>query len=165
MFIPRSRKINLDVNNNDLSINITTNKSTDIISRMYDSITTNNLEAFKKIYNDEYLCDPEVFDYFKYEDENNNWWVNTYSLCKCSNKNTEPEHIHRNMNIRKCNCVNGKRYLAYLNIFNSQLGCICYDTNPTTIFIDTSMDTNFTQYLQNSGPLDLTYTQFCYLEK
>ena len=68
MFIPRSRKINLDVNNNDLSINITTNKSTDIISRMYDSITTNNFETFTRIYNDEYLCDPEVFDYFKYED-------------------------------------------------------------------------------------------------
>lgn len=158
MPLPRSRVISF-VNNIDISVS----ETEIVLLKLYDSITTNNLDEFKKIYETEYISNIEVCDYFRFEDENNNWWVNTYSLCTCSNKYAEPEHIHRNMNTRRCNCVNGKRYLAYLSAFNAQLGCICYDTNPNPKLLDLpAVNTTIQSYLLQDGPIDLTYSQFYY---
>ena len=160
--IPRSRKITF-TNSTTLDQTLVANN---VVSRLQESILDNNFEEFKKIYETEYIHDPAICDYFNYEDENNNNWVNTYSLCICPNKETEPEHVHKNMNNRQCNCANGKRYLTYLCVFNVQLGCICYDTNPSIYNIkDKHTNTKFTSYLLQDGPIDLTYEQFYYEKK
>lgn len=155
MFIHRSRKIG--------TTNGTNNDSYKVLARLNDSICSNNIEEFKKIYETEYICNPEICDHFRYEDENNNWWVNSYSLCTCPVK--EPDHIHRNMNVRQCNCVDGKRYLAYLFAFNAHIGCIHNDTNIHNDKKLEEMNTEIKTYLMNDGPIDLTYTQFYYEKK
>ena len=161
-YIPYSRKITFD---GDIEQSITDSYSA--VSRLQDCIMSGNLEEFKKIYETEYINNPAIYDYFKYEDENNNNWVNTYSPCTCVNKEEEPEHVHRNMNIRQCNCSNGKRYLAYLCAFNAELGCICFDTNPINKPpIESGLHIRkceeFKSYLLQDGPIDLTYEQFYY---
>jgi len=175
-YISKKRVINFNTTNN-LSVNtdLLTNNSYDVVSRLHKSILCNNFEEFKNIYITEYLYNPEICDYFKYEDENNNWWVNTYSLCECVNKEDEPVHIHKNMNTRQCNCINGKRYLAYLCAFNMPLGCICYDTNPVNlkplvnlnpqVNLDSSINEEIKHYLLKCGPIDLSYNQFYYNKK
>ena len=154
MSIPFSRKITTDLS----QVAKPDNKSVAVVSRLHDSIISRDLPLFEKIYNTEYLYDPEVFDEFRFEDENNNNWFNTYSLCTCENKKDEPVRIHRNMNVRKCNCINGKRYLAYLMAYNIGVGSICYDTNCKNE--DAPQDIRW--YLIKNGPIDLTYEQFYY---
>ena len=145
--------------NNDLLSDL----SYQLVSKMQDSINTNNLEKFKQMYTEEYISNPDICDFFKFDDENNNWWFNSYSLCCCSNKEDEPDRIHRHMYVRPCNCSNGKRYLAYLSAFNYshrvELG-YCYDTNPkcSKSSKPTSKHaTSIQQFLLNDGPIDLTY--------
>ena len=71
-YIPYSRKITFD---GDIEQSIIDSYSA--VSRLQDCIMSGNLEEFKKIYETEYINNPAIYDYFKYEDENNNNWVNT----------------------------------------------------------------------------------------
>ncbi len=158
MPIPFSRKITTDL----LQVAEPDNKSVAVVSRLQDSIISRDLPLFEKIYSTEYLYDPEVFDEFRFEDENNNNWFNTYSLCTCENKKDEPMRIHRHMNVRKCNCINGKRYLAYLMAYNIGVGSICYDTNCKNVKQNEDAPLDIRWYLIKNGPIDLTYEQFYY---
>jgi hypothetical protein len=39
--------------------------------------------------------------------------LNFYPECSCCNKESEPIKIHEHLYIQRCNCENGKRYLAF----------------------------------------------------
>ena len=160
-YIHQARKIVFNSNSNlSLDSNIKkVNDSNKVINKLNECIRLNNFEEFKKIYITEYLFNSKIHDYFKYEDENNNNLYNTYSLCTCINNTVEP--YHKNMNIKQCNCINGKRYFAFLSAFNNQLGCICYDTNPKNLE-QSIIYTEIMLYLLKDGPIDLLYEQFYY---
>jgi hypothetical protein len=138
-------------------------KSYQTVMRMQVCIYANDFEGFKKIYEEEYISNPEICDFFKFDEEEHNWWVNTYSLCECANKADEPDRIHRHMYVRPCSCANGKRYLAYLCAFNASFKeeNYYYDTNPRHI-TEKPVLTNFQKYLSENGPLDLTYKELVY---
>ena len=145
-----------DENNIDLLSDL----SYQIVSKMHHCIDVNNLAQFKQLYTEEYIYNPNICDFFKFDYENNNWWFNSYSLCTCSNKKNDPDRIHRHMYVRPCNCSNGKRYLAYLSAFNSHRVELdyCYDTNPKgSKNFNTTFVTPIQQFLLDDGPIDLTY--------
>lgn len=167
-YVPEQRMLTFDTNGkpvaeDPLFEDLLADKSYIIVARLQESILANNYELFKKIYEEEYISNLEICDFFKFEEENNNWWFNSYSLCECSNKNEEPDRIHKYMYIRPCCCRNGKRYLAYLCAFNAGLKDpgYYYDTNPTYL-TDKGTITPIKQYLLEDGPLDLTYKEKFY---
>lgn len=136
-------------------------KSYQIVMRLHDSVYAKDIECFKKIYEEEYINNPNIVDFFKYDEEEHDWWFNTYRFCRCANKDDEPDRIHRHMYIRQCGCSNGKRYLAYLCAYNAQ-------QDETTYYYDTSLNkttehiSEIQQYLLDDGPLDLKYTNLLY---
>ena len=145
--------------------NLKEDKSYQTIMRLQCCVYAKDLEGFKKIYEEEYINDPSIVDFFKFDEEEHNWWFNTYSLCECANKTDEPDRIHRHMYVRPCGCANGKRYLAYLCAFNASFKeeTYYYDTNPRDI-IENPVLTKFQRYLSENGPLDLTYKELTYKE-
>ena len=158
MYFPGQRRLTFDQDN----VTIVSDVIVSVVEKLDNSIRSNNIEEFKKIYKTEYIDNPKICDYFNYEDENNNNLYNSYSLCTCANKEEEPTHIHRNLNSRPCNCINGKRYLAYLRVFNAEINCICYDTNPTNVCLTNLRHQPYSNFLLQDGPIDLTYNQFFY---
>lgn len=167
-YVPGQRMLTFDANGNpsvstSVFDDLLTDTSYKIVARLQESIIANNFELFKKIYEEEYINNKEICDFFKFEEEHNNWWFNSYSLCQCSNKTEEPDRIHKYMYVRPCWCNNGKRYLAYLCAFNAGLKDpgYYYDTNPIDL-TNNSKNTPIKKYLLEDGPLDLTYKQWFY---
>lgn len=172
-YVPGQRMLSFDANGkpvaeDEIFSDLLTDKSYKIVARLQESILANNFELFKQIYEHEYINNSEICDFFKFEEENNNWWFNSYSLCQCSNKTDEPERIHKYMYVRPCCCKNGKRYLAYLCAFNAGLQKYgyYYDINPKNLPIKidvcTFIDTFIKKYLLEDGPIDLKYQQLFY---
>ena len=54
---------------------------------------------------------------------------NSYYLCSCENRSTEPYRIYKYMYVRPCHCSGDKRYLAYLAEHFSLDPGLYYDTN------------------------------------
>jgi hypothetical protein len=136
-------------------------KSYQIIMRLHNSVYAKDIEGFKKIYEEEYINDPNIVDFFKHDEEEHDWWFNPYPLCRCVTRDDEPDRIHRHMYVRQCGCSNGKRYLAYLCAYNAQ-------QDETTYYYDTSCNksnkniSDIQQYLLDDGPIDLKYTNLLY---
>ena len=160
-YVPGQRMLSFD--KDPLYEDLLTDNSYKIVARLQESILAKNFELFKKIYEEEYINVLGIVDFFKFEEESNNWWFNSYSLCECSNKTDEPDRIHKYMYVRPCCCVNGKRYLTYLCAFNAGLkdAGYYYDTNPIGL-TDKAVNTPIKNYLLEDGPIDLTYKQWFY---
>ena len=62
---------------------------------------------------DKLIMNPEIACYF--EDwggrpASNSYKSKHYRLCTCK---TEFEYVHRQLDIRRCNCIKGKQYIAF----------------------------------------------------
>ena len=152
-----------DESNNDLLSDL----SYQLVFKLHETTETNNLEQFKQLYTEEYISNPAICNFFKFENENVNKKMrfNRYSLCTCSNKEDKPYRIHRDMYVRPCNCSSGKRYLAYLSAYNSnkEEDGYGYDTQTNILtFNKKHMITPIQQFLLDDGPIDLTYTHLFY---
>jgi len=140
-------------------------KSYDIVRRLHESIYKNDFQVFKEIFENEYIDDPTVMDYFKYDEEEHNWWWTKYPLCICAE--IEPNRIHKMLNVSPCNCSEGKRYLAYLRAYTAAIfetpSTITYD-----LFTKNSKKKPFPTvseiqvYLSKSGPIFYEYTHLVY---
>ncbi len=175
-YVPGQEVVSFDANGKMIKDNtydgifddLKEDKSYQTVMRLQNRIYARDLKRFKKIYEEEYINDPSIVDFFKFDEEEHDWWFNTYSLCQCVNKDDEPDRIHRHMYVRSCGCSNGKRYLAYLCAYNALRGSVtgeheyCYDTSLNK---STERITNIQQYLLDSGPLDLEYTHLVYDKK
>jgi hypothetical protein len=147
-----------DEHNEDLLADM----SYQVVAKMQDCINKKDLDKYKQLYTEEYINNPAICDFFKFEDNPPYWEYNTYSLCSCSNRHDEPSKIHKYMYIRACNCVDGKRYLAYLAAFNTLNEGIYYDVNPIYSKPLKKTITPICQFLLDDGPLDLTYQAMSY---
>ena len=139
--------------------------SYNIVKRLHESIYANDFQVFKSIFENEYIGDPTVTDYFKYDEEEHNWWWSRYPLCTCAE--TEPTRIHKMLNVSPCNWTHGKRYLAYLRAFSATIfeapSTITYDLftkNGTRKPFPTVSDIQV--YLAESGPIFYEYTHLVY---
>jgi hypothetical protein len=143
-----------DPQNNDLLTDI----SYQTVAKLTGSICSGNVEKFKQLYTEEYIANPDIYDFFKFEDNPPYWEYNSYSLCTCKNRNNEPDRIHKYMYVRSCNCSGGKRYLAYLTAHYSTEPGLYFDTNSSNSEKNASI-TPIQHFLLNDGPIDLTYKQ------
>jgi hypothetical protein len=156
-----SGKVTRDNTYNGIFDDLKEDKSYQIVMRLHNSAYANDIECFTKIYQEEYINDPDIVDFFKHDEEEHDQWFHPYPLCRCVTRDDEPERIHRHIYVRQCNCSNGKRYLAYLCAYNAQ-------QDETTYYYDTSCNksnkniSEIQQYLLNDGPLDLKYTNLLY---
>jgi hypothetical protein len=155
-FVNKQRIIAFDENNNMKTFAEPEDKSYEVIKRLYTTINENNFELFKEIYEKEYINDPTISNYFNFGDTSPWEDYNTYALCRCENKNEEPEYINKFMSSRPCCCANGKRYLAYLCAFN-QGKFNHFDMHYK--FKDSDKTTPIKEYLLSDGPIDLIYRQ------
>lgn len=145
--------------NNDLL----TDMSYQVVAKMQDCIDKKDLDKYKQLYTEEYISNPAICDFFKFEDNPPYGIHSIYSLCSCSNRHEEPSKMHTYMYVRPCYCVEGKRYLAYLAAFNALTEGIYYDTNPIYSTTLKKMVTPICQFLLDCGPLDLTYQSMSYV--
>ena len=143
-----------DTQNNDLLTDI----SYQIVAKLNGSICSGKFEKFKQLYTEEYIANPDICDFFKFEDNPPHWHHSSYSLCNCVNREDETTRIHKYMYVRRCNCPNGKRYLAYLTAHYSLEPGLYYDTNSFDN-IKNECITPIQQFLLDDGPIDLTYKQ------
>jgi hypothetical protein len=154
-------KVTRDNTYNGIFDDLKEDKSYQIVMRLHDSVYAKDIEGFKKIYEEEYINNTNIVDFFKFDEEEHDWWFNTYRFCRCVNKDDDPDRIHRHMYVRPCNCSNGKRYLAYLCAYNAQ-------QDETTYYYDTTCNetnkniSDIQQYLLDDGPIDLKYTNLLY---
>ena len=175
-YVPGQQVISFDTNGKIIIDNtydgifddLKEDKSYQTVMRLQNRIYARDFEGFKKIYEEEYINDPSIVDFFKFDEEEHDWWFNTYSLCQCINKDDEPHRIHRHMYVRSCGCSNGKRYLAYLCAYNTLRGSV---TGEHEYYYDTKLNkstkhvSEVQQYLLDDGPLDLEYTHLVYDKK
>lgn len=79
---------------------------------IYNAIKNDNLEEFIALF-DEYIQNPVIKDYF-YDyggrPASSCWEQTNYKYCVCD---SEWEEVHRQLERRRCNCVNGKRWILY----------------------------------------------------
>jgi hypothetical protein len=161
-FIPGQRMIKFDLEGNQIvddpgNNDLLTNMSYQVIAKMQDCIDKKDFDKYKQLYTEEYISNPAICDFFKFEDNPPYWEYTTYPLCLCSNRDDDPSRIHKHMYVRPCYCSNGKRYLAYLAAFNTLNEGIYYDTNPIYSKTLKKTITPISQFLLDDGPLDLTY--------
>lgn len=107
-------------------------------------------DEFKMIYDNEYLVDPNIYNFFEFTE------VNPYQLCECT-KHKEIQ-ISRNFYIKECRCQNGKRYLAFKMIFNAANQPFGNDHFKKVMDkIDITKFQRMIDYVIDSGPIDQDY--------
>ena len=86
------------------------NLSERTVRRLQDSIINGDFNTFKFIYDHEYM-QPNILDWFEYDEilYDSDW--NFYPICECPS--CEPIKIHRHLYVQPCTCLNGKRYIAF----------------------------------------------------
>jgi hypothetical protein len=167
-FVPGQNMITFNLEGNavtddDHNEDLLTDMSYQVVAKMQDCIDKKDLDKYKQLYTEEYISNPVICDFFKFEDNSPYETHSIYSLCTCSNRHDEPSKIHTYMYVRACNCVEGKRYLAYLAAFNALTEGIYYDTNPKYLIPLNKPITPICQFLLDDGPLDLTYQSMSYV--
>ncbi len=120
------------------------------LRRLDASIDKCIFNDFKIIYDNEYISDSNICNYFEFTE------VNPYHLCEC-HKNKEIQ-ISRNFHIKECRCQNGKRFLAFKMIYN-----IAYQDVNINYFkkvmdkIDITKFQRMIDHVIDSGPIDQEY--------
>jgi hypothetical protein len=147
-FVPRQQLIELDQNdcviiNENTDLDLIEDKSYLVAMRLHESVCKNDFNKFKKIYETEYM-NPDIVDFFKFEKETD---AAKYSGCTCAKGTVQ--RIHPDMYVRPCNCINGKRYLAYLCVYNTAYCCsYYYNTNK---YQDPDENRQYKEYLLEYG--------------
>ena len=120
------------------------------LRRLDASIDKCIFDDFKMIYDNEYMPDPNICNFFEFTE------VNPYHLCECSEYNEA--QISTNFYIKKCQCQNGKRFLAFKMINNAAYSAIDYERDMEKK--DTNIDTFncMIDYVIDSGPIDEEYS-------
>lgn len=166
-FVPGQQMISFNLEGNavaddDHNNDLLADTSYQVVAKMQDYIEKKDLDKYKQMYTEEYINNPAICDFFKFEDNPPYWEYNTYSLCSCEIRHDEPSKIHKYMYIRPCYCAEGKRYLAYLVAFNTLNEGIYYDTNPIYSKPLKKTVTPICQFLLDDGLIDLTYEAMTY---
>lgn len=122
------------------------------LRRLDTSIDKCIFDDFIMIYDTEYMPNPNICNYFEFTE------VNPYQLCECPDYN-EVE-LSRNFYIKKCQCQNGKRYLAFKMIHNAVNHAIGVDYHKrdkkkTDAVVDTF--NCMIDHVIDSGPIDEEY--------
>lgn len=122
------------------------------LRRLDASIDKCIFDEFKMIYDTEYMPNPYICNFFEFTE------VNPYHLCDCPDYNEA--QISRNFYIKKCQCQNGKRYLAFKMIHNASchaIGVDYYKSDKKNK--DTLVDTFncMIDHVIDSGPIDEEY--------
>jgi hypothetical protein len=104
------------------------------IRRLDNSIQDGNFHNFQTIFETEYMCNPLISNFFEFIDESRYpVYFICYDLCSCRTccnddyfgnfsgnlpcNLCEPIRIARNFYVKECNCLNGKRFLAFQMIY------------------------------------------------
>jgi hypothetical protein len=118
------------------------------VRRLQKSIINGDFNTFKFIYDHEYM-QPNILDWFEYDEILCDSVWNFYTLCECPT--CEPTKIHRDLYVQPCMCLNGKRYIAFK---------FAYDETPECFVIHKTtkkQPTNDYQLIMNhiidSGPI------------
>ena len=122
------------------------------LRRLDASIDKCIFDEFKMIYDNEYMPNPDICNFFEFTE------VNPYHLCECSKYNEA--QISINFHIKKCECQNGKRYLAFKMIQNTAYRSIDTDYyKRDTKKTDNDVDTfnRMIDHVIDSGPIDEEY--------
>jgi hypothetical protein len=122
------------------------------LRRLDASIDKCMFDEFKMIYDNEYMPSPDICNFFEFTE------VNPYPLCECPDYN-EAE-LSRNFHIKKCQCQNGKRFLAFKMIQNTAYQVVSTDYYERDMKkTDTDIDTfnRMIDYVIDSGPIDEEY--------
>ena len=95
------------------------------LRRLISSIENCLFDEFKFIYDSEYMCDPNIINFFEFNkcDAFSEW--NMYELCDCRSccrgnrhcYDCMPERLKKNYYVKSCRCQNGKRYIAYNMVY------------------------------------------------
>lgn len=161
-FVPGQQLLSFDLSGNAIvddpgNEDLITDTSYQVIAKMQECIDQKDLVQYQQLYTEEYINNPAICDFFKFEDNPPYWNYCTYPLCSCSNRHDDPTKIHKHMYVRPCYCSGGKRYLAYLAAFNTLNEGIYYDTNPIYSKTLKKTVTPICQFLLDDGLIDLTY--------
>ncbi len=89
-----------------------------ISKELYESILSNDIEQFQKVYS-KYISNNDISCYFIYtNDPLYNKTRTFYPLCTCANKTEDHVvYVHKHCYQHKCNCTNGKRYSVLRNAY------------------------------------------------
>lgn len=119
------------------------------LRRLDASIDKWMFDDFKMIYDNEYLPDPNICNFFEFTE------VNPYHLCECT-KYKEVE-LSRNFYIKECRCQNGKRYLAFKMIYYLKYKPVGINIYKTHDNIDENTFQRMIDHVIDSGPIDTEY--------
>ncbi len=104
------------------------NLSNRTIRRLSNSVKTGSYNDFKYIFDNEYILDPKIQNYFEFDEYSVSpaaeWRM--YELCNCRTcckgtkycTNCTPTRLRKYYSVKTCHCENGKRYIAYKMIEN-----------------------------------------------
>jgi hypothetical protein len=100
------------------------------IRRLDNSIEKGLFKEFQSIYDTEYMCNPLISNFFEFIDQSRYpTYFNYYDLCSCRTccndeyfdnlgcNLCEPIRIARNFYVKECDCLNGKRFLAFQMVY------------------------------------------------
>jgi hypothetical protein len=122
------------------------------LRRLDASIDKCMFDDFKTIYDNEYMAEPNICNFFEFSE------VNPYHLCECTKYKVV--QISRNFYIKECRCQNGKRYLAFKMVFNAANRAFSINfLKKVTDKIDVNIDIfqRMIDYIIDSGPIDTEY--------
>jgi hypothetical protein len=125
------------------------------LRRLISSIENCLFNEFKFIYDSEYMCDPNIINFFEFKCDAFSEW-NMYELCDCRSccrgnihcYYCMPERLKKNYYVKSCRCQNGKRYIVYSMIGKN----ICESTSTSKDIIREML-----VYVIDSGPIDKNY--------
>lgn len=150
------------------------------IRRLNNSIKSLSLDEFKFIYDFEYICNPNIMNFFEFiapfgnefDDPSYICKWNIYDFCNCHHccignnycNKCSPEKLSKKYYIKSCNCQNGKRYLAFFTIYrlinNATFLMIKKNgINKNNIYISEELEVLniMREYVIKSGPIDIEY--------
>jgi hypothetical protein len=115
------------------------------VRRLTTAIKECNVDAFKFIYDHEYM-NHFICNWFEYDELLDDCVWNFYPICECAK--CEPIKIHRQLYVQPCTCLNGKRYLAFLTAYNTTYDFIINPTKKSIVKYRQMLD-----YIIESGPV------------
>lgn len=142
-----------------------------VVNRLYDAIEEGELNKFKRIYDEEYINNQNIINTFNYPEYGCGRVWTDYDYCTCEER--EIEKRFRYIYTKQCNCANGKRYLAFIELYTKSYNYIriphLKKKNETRISRNKNkknMQNNVYQdmldYIINSGPIDMSFTGLIY---